>query len=98
MKYFTAINHVADDNFIFSAGHCTGRLHHACNTVVNLLERELSTSHLSIIDLAAAHQLSCEPQSYNFRDSSISVSINRKSTRLKKSSSDWSNLVKYDTE
>ena len=45
MRYYTTINHVADDNFVFQR-HIV-LVHHACNTV-KLLERELYTSLLSI--------------------------------------------------
>ena len=54
MRYFTTINHVAaDDSFFLQQDIALA--HHACNTV-NLLERELSTSLLSIIDLPLAAQ------------------------------------------
>jgi len=54
MTYFTTINHVAaDDSFVLQQDFALA--HHACNTV-KLLERELSTSLLSIIDLPLAAQ------------------------------------------
>jgi len=74
--------------FCLSTGHCTS-IHHACNTV-KLLERELHLWQL----WTSPQQLSSEPHSHNFRDSRISIIISRKWTRLKKSSSNWSNLVK----
>jgi len=55
MRYFrsTSINHVAGDNFVFQQN--IALVHHACNTV-KLLERELSTSLLSIMALPSATQ------------------------------------------
>ena len=55
MRYFTTINHLADDNFVFQQDNAL--VHHACNTV-KLLERELSSSNslFSTMDLpSAAH-------------------------------------------
>jgi len=54
MTYFTTINHVAaDDSFFLQQD--IALVGYACNTV-KLLERELSTSLLSIIDLPLAAQ------------------------------------------
>jgi len=61
--------------------------HHACNTV-KLQARELPTSFLLIM----AFNLTAQQWSLlimRFRDSHISMGLSCKSTRLKKSSSDW---------
>jgi len=73
--------------FCLLTTHCTGSLHHACTTPQSNCWSVNCQLHFNNGPL-----LSSEPQSYNFMASRISMS--RKSTSLKKSSSDWSNLVK----
>jgi len=73
--------------FCLLTTHCTGSLHHACTTPQSNCWSVNCQLHFNNGPL-----LSSEQHSYNFMASRISMS--RKSTSLKKSSSDWSNLVK----
>jgi len=84
-QMLTAIKHVTDDKFCFQQDSILA--HHACNTV-KLQESELSTSFLLITAFILTAQR-WSPLIMRFRDSHISMSISCKSTRLKKSSSDW---------
>jgi len=91
MRYFTTINHVADNNFVFQQH--IALVHYARNTV-KLLERELSTSLFTSINYGPPLSISgANSTDIIFRDSLIGISISHRSTRLKKSSSDWLNLV-----
>ena len=95
MRYFTTINHVADNNFVFQQH--IALVHYARNTV-KLLERELSTSLFTSINYGPPLSISgANSTDIIFRDSLIGISISHRSTRLKKSSSDWLNLVKQAT-
>jgi len=59
-------------------------------TQSNCWSMNSSTLLLSIMDVP----LAANPTYIIFRDSCLIITISRMSTRLKKSSSDWSNLVK----
>ena len=83
-QMLTVIKHVTGDNFVSSR---TAHWHIICATQSNCRQRTLNyTSFNYGLQLNSP---AVKPTDYKFRDSHISMSIKCKSTRLKKSSSDW---------